>query len=171
MWKAEGGCWESQKFPRDTWGSEASPCSLQPSSTGLRRDRWHWSKRTFTLHERNLFYFQQVIRSQNSLPKRELGVSIESASNEVWGIFMVGWSPCGVSPDPVILPPGRTSSIGQDSEENSVPLGLGFWPVWQFPCPWDCPGSFRFVIFRCLSSESGKRESRNPGERGLSTEG
>lgn len=81
------------------------------------------------VHERNLFRFQQVINSQDSLPQREWRVSIESTSTEVSGKFMVGCSPCRVSHDPVTLPPGRTSSIWQDLKKNSVPLGLGFWPV------------------------------------------
>ena len=81
-----------------------------------------------------LFCFQQVINSQNSWSKGELSVGTASTSKEVSGQSMVGWSPGGVSRDPVDLPPGRTASIFQGlKKEDSVPLGLGFWQ--QFTCP------------------------------------
>ena len=48
-----------------------------------------------------------------------------------------------------------------------MPLGLGFWPMQQSPCPWDRPGFLRFVIFQCCPSELGEKGGGIPGESGV----
>ena len=49
-----------------------------------------FKKAVLAAAERTLFHYQQVINSQNSLPKRELSVSRESMSSEVSDKFIVG---------------------------------------------------------------------------------
>ena len=96
-------------------------------SMGSHRVRRDWSNLAAAA-ERTLFHYQQVINSQNSLPKRELSVSRENMSSEVSDKFIVGWSVWGV-PWPCDLATRRTASIQQDLKmKDSVLLGLACWP-------------------------------------------
>lgn len=69
-------------------------------------------------------------------------MSTKTASKQGSGKVSAGWALCGVSHDPLNLPPGRMSSTLQSlKKENS---GLS-----SSKCPLDSPVFFRLIIFQC----------------------